>query len=249
MLIPSPRPTRDDLRLWSDREAIDLLLYRSGFTRSVEHSAADALREFFSAGRGYISVSWGKDSVVVADLAARIYDQLGAPPVVWFPAGVVENPDCRLVRDAFLSTHDVDYHEIEAGLSSDDWDSSLGHDGAQREFERVSRNFGRRYVSGVRAEESSTRRMAVGNHGLVSRNSCRPIGTWSHVHVFAYLVGRDLPIHPAYACAMNGAIDRSVIRVSTLGGERGRRFGRAEWEHRYYGAETRRIQRDQRNLS
>lgn len=233
-LIPSPRHTREDLRIWAEREAMDLALYDAGGTRALEITAVDALVEFFMAGPAYISVSWGKDSVVVADIAARTYDELGRPPIVWFPAGDIENPDCKLVRDAFLRMHDIDYYEVEAGLSSEAWDDTLGHDGAQTEFEHAARRFGRRYVSGVRAEESSTRRMAVGSHGLVSRNSCRPIGTWGHQHVFAYLAGRHLPVHPAYACTMNGAIDRADIRVSTIGGERGRRFGRGEWERRYY---------------
>lgn len=235
MLIASHRHTREDLRVWAERERMDRALYEIGGTRRKEADAIDALRMFAEQPEPYyVSVSWGKDSVVVADLVARHYDLLARPPIIWFPAGRVENPDCALVRDAFLRLHDVEYREIEASLTSDEWDRTLGHDGAQAEFERLAREVGRRYVSGVRAEESSTRRMAVGRHGLASRNSCRPIGTWGHHHVYAYLVGLDLPIHPAYACSMNGAWERKDLRVSTIGGERGRRFGRAEWERRYY---------------
>lgn len=232
-LIQSHRPTREDMRVWRERERLDRALYTSGGTREKERQALEALREF-AREPFYVSVSWGKDSVVVADLVARHYDELGRPPIVWFPAGAIENPDCILVRDVFLRIHDVDYHEIPATLTSDEWDRTLGHDGAQAEFEIAARQFGRRYASGVRAEESGVRKMAVGHHGLVSRNSCRPIGTWGHHHVFAYLVGRDLPIHPAYACSLDGTIDRAVLRVSTIGGERGRRFGRQQWERRYY---------------
>lgn len=234
MLIASHRHTREDLRVWAERERVDRMLYAWGGTRRKEATAIAALQEFARGGAFYVSVSWGKDSVVVADLVARHYDSLGRPPIVWFPAGPIENPDCVLVRDAFLRMHDVEYREVEASLTSDEWDRTLGHDGAQAEFERLAREVGRRYVSGVRAEESSTRRMTVGRHGLASRNSCRPIGTWGHHHVYAYLVGRDLPIHPAYACSFGGVWNRKDIRVSTIGGERGRRFGRAEWERRYY---------------
>jgi phosphoadenosine phosphosulfate reductase len=233
-LITSSRPSREDMRIWTERERLDRELYAHGGTRAKEQIALDALKSFAAAGSFYVSVSWGKDSVVVADLVASNYDELGCPPIVWFPAGAIENPDCVLVRDAFLRMHDIDYHEIEASLTSDEWDRTLGHDGAQAEFELAAHRFGRRYASGVRAEESGIRKMAVGHHGLVSHNSCRPIGTWGHQHVYAYLVGRNLPIHPAYACTLDGAIDRAVLRVSTIGGERGRRFGRAEWERRYY---------------
>jgi phosphoadenosine phosphosulfate reductase len=234
-LIQSHRPTREDLRVWERWDRADRALYASGATRTKEQQAIDALRMFAEQPLPYyVSVSWGKDSVVVADLVARHYDLLGCPPIVWFPAGAIENPDCVLVRDAFLRTHDVEYREIEASLTSDDWDRTIGHDGAQAEFERVARQLAPRYVSGVRAEESSTRRMAVGSHGLASRGSARPIGTWGYHHVYAYLAGRDLPVHPAYACTLDGAIDRAALRVSTIGGERGRRFGRDQWERRYY---------------
>lgn len=237
-LIASSRHTREDLRVWAERERMDRALYASGATTPKEIEATDALLQFFADGPAYVGVSWGKDSVVVADLASRIYDQIGRPPIVWFPAGAIENPDCVLVRDEFLRTHDVDYREIEAALTSDDWDRTLGHDGAQAEFLRASRRLGRRYVSGVRAEESSTRRLAVDVYGLASRYTARPIGTWGVHHVFAYLVGRALPIHPAYACSHGGTIRREHLRVGTLGGSKGRGRGRAEWERRYYGTSS-----------
>lgn len=235
MLIASRRHTPGDLRHWSMLEGFDRQIYATAAMRRLIDDARRALDEFFAGGAGYVSVSWGKDSVVVAHLATEM---IGADlPVVWFPAGSIENPDCALVRDAFLARYPCAYAERPAVLPDDDWNRHLGHDGAQEAFEEASREFGHRYASGVRAEESSTRRMTMRVNSLVSRNTCRPIGWWKTEHVFAYLAGNDLPVHPAYACTMEGRLDRNDLRVSTLGGKRGRGHGRAEWERRYYRAE------------
>lgn len=230
-LIPSHRHTERDLAHWARMEVLDHRLAGSQRLTRLVDEARTALVQFAAAGPLQVSVSWGKDSVVVAHLAAG----LGIGPIVWYPAGRIENPDCVLVRDAFLAMHPgVEYREIPAALTSESWDRALGHDGAQAEFERLSRQVSRRYACGVRAEESGTRRKAVGRHGLVSRNTCRPIGHWSTVDVFAYLARHDLPVHPAYAMTMGGALDRARIRVGTIGGVGGSGFGRAQWERAYY---------------
>ena len=44
----------------------------------------------------------------------------------------------------------------------------------------------------------------------------------------------NLPVHPAYAMLMGGRLDRIRMRVAWLGLKHGRRFGRHEWEMRYY---------------
>lgn len=245
VLIPSPRHTREDLRVWAEREAMDRRMFASGALRQLEDRALATLHEFLLSGPDadtYVSVSWGKDSTVIAHLVHRLTgDDLSSPRVVWCPAGAIENPDCVLVRDEFLKRYPIRYEEHPAELSSDDWDRSLGHDGAQAEFERVTKLLGSRYVSGVRAEESGMRKMSLRHLGTATKNTCRPIGWWKHEHVFAYLVGHHLPVHPAYACSFGGVRPRSSIRVGTIGGERGTRFGRAEWERHYYSDILRRI--------
>lgn len=212
----------------------------SGALDSLEERALSTLREFAAGGPFYVSVSWGKDSVVVAHLASRLDDP---PPLYWFPAGVIENPDCVLVRDAFLARWPLTYQEIPAELTSDEWDRTDGHDGAQGAFERMSRSAGLRRASGVRAEESGMRRLAMRWHGEATLTTCRPIGWWSAEHVFGYLARYDLPIHPAYAMTMGGTLDRGRVRVGTIGGRLGRSHGRAEWERAYYGREIAEIAR------
>lgn len=73
--------------------------------------------------------------------------------------------------------------------------------------------------------------------GVSTASTCAPLSFWTDADVFAYLHRHDLPIHPAYACSMGGAVPRGRIRVDALGGETGTGHGRAEWEVRYYGRE------------
>jgi len=215
-------------------ERLDALAARLPKLKRRTDAALSLMDDFLSKGDAYVGVSWGKDSTVIAHLAATLKTNA---LVAWFPAGRIENPDNALVRDSFLERFGsaIDYIEVEAGLDSDDWDRVEGHDGAQRAFEAATREVGARYVSGVRAEESGIRKMAMRSHGLSTPRTCRPIGWWSAAEVFAYLYRHDLPVHPAYAMTMGGTLDRSRIRVSTLGGWRGRNRGRREWENHYYG--------------
>lgn len=225
-LILSSRFRRGDLDAWRQREAMDDL-YLDARRGDIGRLAGRALLEidaFATAGPCYVGVSWGKDSVTVAHVA-RI---LGLP-LVWVRVEGVENPDCPAVRDAYLARHPSDYHEIEAasGATEGKRTSALG-------FAEAARCFGDRYVSGVRAEESTARRMRVASLGLSSARTCAPIGRWSGAEVFAYLRLHDLPVHPAYACSMAGALDRIRLRVGAVGGDRGTGRGRSEWERLYY---------------
>lgn len=229
-LIPSPRHSDADLREWRRLEAFDAVLSRSQALARKEERALESLRAFAAAGPCYVGVSWGKDSVVVAHLAVRA----GVGPIAWFPAGIMENPDCALVRDAFLAMFPgVDYREIEASGPVIGPDVT-GHDGAQREFEIASRSLGDRYVSGVRAEESRVRQLRMGRWGESTANTCAPIGWWTGEDVFAYLHKHALPVHPAYAMTFGGTLERKRVRVGTIGGYRGTGRGRREWERHYY---------------
>lgn len=241
MLIESPRHSAEDLEFWHR------VLWRMDQTNGalrrlerMERRAMENLQAFKEQDKRafYVGVSWGKDSVVVAHLAWRIWGP--ETPLAWFPAGMVENPDNWTVRDMFLSRFDSRYTEIEA--SGHVFAEVDGHDGAQEAFEKVSSSLAPRYVSGVRAEESGLRKWRMRVHGPNSRNTSAPIGWWKGLDVFAYLAKYNLPIHPAYACTMGGTYDRQHIRVSTIGGWRGAHRGRAQWEERYYPEHLRAIQ-------
>lgn len=202
-----------------------------GHRKRVERAKHELASFVASRPMAYIGVSWGKDSVCVASLAMAVCPSIR---VVWFHAGAIENPDNVLVRDAFLSMHpEANYHEIEA--SELKWIGDR-HDGGQACFERESARFGSAYVSGIRSSESASRSRRFAAWGHSSSNTCAPLSLWSGEDVFAYLQAQCLPVHPAYACTFGGQLDRSRIRVSTIGGTVGTGTGRAEWERAYYPA-------------
>lgn len=230
MLIPSHRHTPADLKVWYELEGYDAVLARARPLRRKVERAIDDIRAF-AADPCYVGVSWGKDSVVVAHLAS-----IAAPhaPLVWVRVEPIKNPDCALVRDAYLAEHGQEYIEINEHCtwSDDEWHATGT---LERGFKRAAEQAGGRYISGVRSEESSGRKMREMVWGTTSANTCAPITRWTGLEVFAYLYAHDLPVHPAYACSFGGVVERHRIRVASIGGERGTGKGRREWEQRYYG--------------
>lgn len=241
MLISSPRHTREDLRVWAERQAMDdAYLARCGAALQRRAQAVqDEVRRFYDLGACYLGVSWGKDSVVVADLVA---DTMLPIPMVWIRVKPIDNPDCERVRNAFLHRWpSARYHEIVVWCrrDPDGWHATgTLENGFARAAEIAG---GRRHISGIRSSESGPRKLRVMAYGLTTANTCAPIGRWSGAEVFAFLRQRDLPVHPAYACSLGGTLERERIRVSSLGGKRGTGRGRAEWEHRYYADALRAI--------
>lgn len=244
MLIASERHSPDDLRAWERVEYSARTHAQTKRFREHVRRAADALMRFSPSrlSTGYAGVSWGKDSVVLADLICRHAPHV---PLVWVRVEPVRNPDCLLVRDAFLRAHQsAHYEEIEIQCEREpekNWWHVRGT--LERGFALAERRFGARHISGIRAEESGTRTMRMRRHGETSANTCAPIGWWSAWDVWAYLTTRYLPVHPAYACAYDGLLDHGRIRVASLGGQIGTGHGRAEWERRYYSTELLVLQR------
>lgn len=226
-LISSSRLTEADRAAWARWETYDRVLANDPLLHQAAARARHIIEHFATAGPCYLGVSWGRDSVVTAHLAATSNVRIPLVHVTHNPhLGRVPNPDCATVRDVFLAEYpQVDYHEIPGRL--EDIPHLLG----------VSR-----YISGVRAAESSARTWAMRRHGDTTATTCRPIGRWSHQQVWAWLAHNDLPVHPAYAMTYGGQLDRNTLRVHSLlgtgadthGVDHGTRFGRREWEIRYY---------------
>lgn len=237
MLLPSRRYDARDREAWDRALDIDRVhCQTAAFKRHVQR-ARQALYDFASAsGDGaYVGVSWGKDSVVVAHLAAWLQrEKRRTLPLVWVRVEPIANPDCERVRDAFRDTYPMlPYDEIvvHCRRDADGWHAS----GTLEEGFRLARErHGTRSISGVRGEESATRKARMMRWGEATDNTCAPIGWWTGDDVFAYLHLNGLPVHPAYACTLGGQLDRRRIRVASLGGKRGDGMGRAEWERRYY---------------
>jgi phosphoadenosine phosphosulfate reductase len=248
LLIESPRISDADRAVWERLEERDRLLAATPKMQRLEAKAIESIREFASGGDFFVFVSWGKDSVTVADLVLRAgIDAL----IVNGQFEPFTNPDSHLVRDAFLDMHtNARYLQSRTDCHDPPSCSMLSGNTA---CECMRRNFKQsigvgyfeaRHVSGVRAEESSCRTMTMRRNGVgkSDSNSCRPIGWWTTEQVFAYLAGRDLPVHPAYAMSFGGSISRRDLRVDDIGSNTGTGHGRAYWENHYYRDERRRLE-------
>lgn len=237
-LIESPRHSTADLARW---RLVELEAWV--WSRTERHAAQvarskAALMAFQPPEGAYAGVSWGKDSTVLAALVADVRPDL---PLVWVRVEPIRNPDCFLVRDAFLTAHPgVRYDEIEVWCSRDErgWHATGT---LERGFREAVRWYGPHHVSGIRAGESEMRARRMRSLGLEGRWSLAPLGWWTAQDVWAYLVAQDLPIHPAYACLYDGLLDPGRVRVASLDGLRGTGHGRAEWERRYYREEIDRL--------
>lgn len=242
MLIHCPRIKPGDMRHWVERENGDSIHGRHKHVAKMALRTMTALQQFTSS-HCYASVSWGKDSVVLADFVVRANRMLmRRVPLVWVRVEPIFNPDCLAVRDYFLERHDIEYHEITVECSRD---ARGVH--ATGTLERgfaiaVERLRTTRYMSGLRAEESGVRHLGCARFGEVSKNTCRPLAWWTQSDIFGWLAHKNLPVHPVYAMNGGGRWHREHLRVSSLGGDRGAAMGRAEWEREYYGDVLARIE-------
>lgn len=235
MLIQSPRVTKADLALWHEYFEADLVHGRT-LDEKIEKAIAD-IRDF-ATKPCYGSVSWGKDSTVLAHLLAISGYRI---PLVWVKVEPIANPDCAFVRDRFNFRWQPTYTEIVVRCRKDE--SGYHASGTlEAGFRTAEGEFGHRKITGIRADESTERWLARHTHGAMTEGNCKPLSDWTVQDVFGYLARFDLPIHPVYAMLGGGRYDREWLRVASLGGRRGDGHGRAEWEKEYYGDVLARMQ-------
>jgi len=238
MLIQSTRITPNDVAVWHERARADAVYASLKSFRAKCDKALSTSATFARSAPCYASVSWGKDSMVIAHLAIRLRETLGiVVPIVWVRVEPIKNPDCIAVRDEFLRRFDHPYREQTVWCRQDDegWHATGTLQKGFHDAEKILNT--KRSLRGIRGAESGTRKYLMERRGQFSKNSCRPIGFWSGQDVFAYLHAFDLPIHPAYAMSFGGMLDRDRLRVSSIGGKRGGGMGRDAWEAKYYGPE------------
>ncbi|MDR1398632.1 MAG: phosphoadenosine phosphosulfate reductase family protein [Treponema sp.] len=239
MLIISERHKKEDMELWKEYEELDTINSVSIKLFKKENEARDSIQDFVKDKPAYVGVSWGKDSVVVADLCLRNNINLPLVHLYCIPS---HSKECDLVRDSFFKIHPhADYHEIICDYGSiyarnlSPTEQDIETDKVwYKTWKKVNHDVIDRHISGIRKEESGIRRMRMGRFGISTEHTCAPIGYWTHDDVFAYLKKYDLPVHPNYAMLGNGRWDRKNIRVAEIGDIHGTGFGRSEWEREYY---------------
>jgi 3'-phosphoadenosine 5'-phosphosulfate sulfotransferase (PAPS reductase)/FAD synthetase len=231
MLIRTQKHSTHDLEAWRRVERLSELHRQLKIYARHVGEAERELLSFAARGHCYVGVSWGKDSVAVADIAMRMVPKL---PLVWIRVEPIKNPECALVRDNFLRQWPrARYEEIEVWCRHDasGWHATGT---LERGFSRAVALFGANHISGVRAQESGARKRRMMHFGLSTQHTCAPLGRWSSDDIWAYLHMRGLPIHPAYGYLLDGHLDPGRVRVASLTGQRGTGWGRAHWEERYY---------------
>lgn len=224
MLIVTDRHTKADLELWADYKEADLCYYDTHNIQAKEKMALKILQEFRP---DYFSISWGKDSVVLAHLAFR-YDKNSELAHFTHKADALYFDE---VRDCFLSRYQMNYHEYSKDIKEI---INEFYDFHKHNIKNLAnRELGKKYVTGIRMQESAQRKITVRKNGLYSNNSCRPIAYWTDKEIFAYLAHYDLPVHPNYAMLGGGRFDRDKIRVGPMW--MGSQYGNELWEREYYG--------------
>lgn len=232
-LISSSRLTAADLEVWERLERLDTgrSIMLGAVMRAKAHRAMTTIGEFIAGKRAYLGVSWGKDSVVVADLVLRVDPNF---PLIHCRYPPLELPECDLVRNAFLCMWPrANYSETRSPcrLDEEGWHATgTMEDG----FAQASARYPDGYISGVRADESKARKLRQRIHGETTKRTCAPISTWSGDDVFTYLRLRNLPVHPVYAMSFGGMIPRERLRVAHLTLKHAEEFDRRGWERAYY---------------
>ena len=231
MLIRSPRLSAHDIAEWERVSQYDHLISRTeAYRRSVEDAELAIVR--WTRGRkGYVGVSWGKDSVCLASMCLELIPHW---PLVWVAPRPMEQPDCYAVRDAFMRKHpSARYHEIVAEAEPNDIGGYHTEDAVDRGFLQAHKAHGSARISGIRATESRLRTMVQRISGGDDRYALSPMMDWDISVVWGMLSVRDLPIHPAYAMLHGGGNDRDHLRVGSMSIHHGGPVKKG-WEDVYY---------------
>ncbi|MGD9157009.1 MAG: phosphoadenosine phosphosulfate reductase family protein [Desulfobacteraceae bacterium] len=227
MLIVTDKHTEADLKLWAELEEADLAYCMSD---KKEDLAISHIKEFCTSDY-YISISWGKDSTVLAHLAYRAKCTNALVSFVRDPSSrnAVYDFNNDLVRNMFLEKYKINSY-FEVFYSETGNPEKLK---TMRNFEKITGI--NKCVLGVRAAESGIRKKSLWYHGISTEHKCRPLMKWTTQEIFSYLAKYGLPVHPVYGMTGNGRWDRNRLRVDgAIGGEGGISHGRDIWEREYY---------------
>ena len=221
MLMHSDRITDEDLNFWLKYEEFDKIK-----TISLDkiQQTVDVIDKFVSENHCYCSISWGKDSVVLAHLCLQF--QI---PYIWIKEKDSFNPECLTVRDYFIEQYCVDYHEIECNSQYDIFKRAPFFEMC----DNVQLKYGKR-VTGIRNDESGRRLLRFKRWGFESLNTLCPLAKWKANEIFSYLYHNNLPVNSTYAMTMGGKLQRNFLRTDCIGGPEGDGIGRREWEKHYF---------------
>jgi phosphoadenosine phosphosulfate reductase len=228
MLIITTRHTSHDLMSYTQyRDADKMALW----SKNKEMRSICEIKKWCSLHNAVALTSWGKDSVVMLHLLCLSEVNI---PVVWVLFSDRYNPDCVLVRDSFLASHRMDYHE-------EVFDYNAVRRG-DKHWVSVAKIYSPFRIIGIRNDESTGRLIQYLVSGHTSVNSCRPLALWKTSEIFAYIEQNNLPLCPVYGYLGGGRWERNRIRTHSIAGTTANGIGRTEWEKEYYPDLLRKIE-------
>jgi len=232
MLIKNDRQTDSDLDFYRHYDYIDSI---ANIPDSKIINTINIINDYGKSNKCYCSVSWGKDSIVLAHICSALKLRM---PYVWIKETPMSNPDCVATRDLFLKQFDVySYHEFTCDYGNINYQEYCDKNGNPSLFYDIcsilQKNFGSR-ITGIRNDESNKRKLRYLHFGSATKNTCAPLSLWSISEIFAYIYKNNIPLNPAYGQTIGGKISRDKIRVDCLGGFEGGDSIRKLWEKTYY---------------
>jgi len=225
------------------------------FSRKIREAERNIAKGFDYMEKPYISMSFGKDSLVMADIILNRYP---STPLMYVNCGKYDEwPDTLRVKEAFLERHaGIEFIELggpsiweyyqRVGLYIQDEETTREARIAQREYaeslgkvldrEAKKRGFDGTFI-GMRSEESYIRSRLFAMRGEIYFASvreqwvCCPLARWNGKDIWAYIVSANLPYNELYDMAPEG---RELARNGAMFGTRSMRYGRLVFLKRMY---------------
>lgn len=177
------------------------------------------IREALNIAPAHVSVSWGKDSLVLAHLVWTI-----DPSVLLIHVGDQYQDkldNYEEVETDFLSRFPCTYKKVNLGLKN-----------AKQTFAKIAHGIPPMGFIGLRSEESRDRRISLMERGVIykykqGRMRACPLAWWGWKDVWAYIVAHDLAYLASYDHPANEGKERSRTSVH-VGRGRGATVGRFE---------------------
>lgn len=170
------------------------MLSRLPYFRKKENKAISDIIAALYRRKGYVSLSWGKQSTVLAHMVYSVSQY--TPCVFWKnPTSDILN-NFNEVRDLFLSRWQLNYIEYQDG------DTDLVGNG-----NKFLENNGLQVVfMGLVSSESKARKFTLGKadenncfHYSNGKIRCCPLKNWSNQDIAAYIAKYKLPFLKTYA--------------------------------------------------
>ena len=205
--------------------------------------------------RPYASVSFGKDSLVMAHLLLSVAPAL---PMLYINCGEWDEwPDTPRVKSEFVRRFPCQFIELSGpsivsayvhagGIYTQDEEMTYLERKAQHDYssslgrlldkEARARGFDGAFM-GLRKEESNNRARLFSMRGPLYYSSmrelwaCHPLAWWTGRDVWAYIVEHDLPYNELYDLDPRG---REKARNGAMFGTRSARYGRLMFLKRMY---------------